>query len=127
MHTVTETYFDSEDYSVALEAQFKKYTSLLAIKNPTEEKSSRRAELRTILKNVNGTSENFLGLRALQPHLTSATILLSARILLIAGKNAVAPRRRVGESVRRYFFCYFTLAHLAVCRASYNLVNKFFQ
>ena len=52
---VAEAYFDSENYSVALEAQLKEYTALLAIKNPTNEERSRRAELRTILKNVNGT------------------------------------------------------------------------
>ncbi|MBO4400410.1 MAG: AAA family ATPase [Selenomonadaceae bacterium] len=52
---VAEAYFDSEDYSLTLEAQLKEYKSLLAIENPTDEQRSRRAELRTILKNVNGT------------------------------------------------------------------------
>lgn len=52
---VAEAYFDSEDYSVTLEAQLKEYKSLLAIKNPTDEERSRRAELRTLLKNVDGT------------------------------------------------------------------------
>ena len=45
---VAEAYFDSENYSLTLEAQLKEYASLLAIKNPTDEERSRRAELRTI-------------------------------------------------------------------------------
>ena len=52
---VAEAYFDSEDYSLTLEAQLKEYKSLLNIKNPSDKERSRRAELRTILKNVNGT------------------------------------------------------------------------
>ena len=52
---VAEAYFDSEDYSLRLEAQLKEYRSLLTIRNPTDEERSRRAELRTLLKNVNGT------------------------------------------------------------------------
>ena len=53
--TVAEAYFDSEDYSLTLEMQLKEYKALLAIENPTDEQRSRRAELRTILKNVSGT------------------------------------------------------------------------
>ena len=52
---VAEAYFDSEDYSVELEKKFTEYKILLDKTDPTDEERIRRAELRTELKNINGT------------------------------------------------------------------------
>lgn len=52
---VAEAYFDSEDYSVELEKKFAEYKILLEKNDPTDEERIRRAELRTELKNINGT------------------------------------------------------------------------
>lgn len=52
---VAEAYFDSEDYSVELEKKFTEYKTLLEKNDPTDEERIRRAELRTELKNINGT------------------------------------------------------------------------
>ena len=52
---VAEAYFDSEDYSVELEKKFAEYRTLLEKTDPTDEERIRRAELRTELKNINGT------------------------------------------------------------------------
>lgn len=52
---VAEAYFDSEDYSVELEKKFTEYKTLLEENDPTDEERIRRAELRTELKNINGT------------------------------------------------------------------------
>ena len=52
---VAEAYFDSEDYSIELEKKLTEYKSLLEKFNPTNDERIRRAELRTELKNVNGT------------------------------------------------------------------------
>ena len=52
---VAEAYFDSEDYSIELEKKLTEYKSLLEKSNPTNDERIRRAELRTELKNVNGT------------------------------------------------------------------------
>ena len=52
---VAEAYFDSEDYSIALEQKFAEYTSLMEKSNPTEEEKIQRTELRSELKNINGT------------------------------------------------------------------------
>lgn len=52
---VAEAYFDSEDYSVELEKKFTEYKNLLEKTDPTDEERIRRAELRTELKNINGT------------------------------------------------------------------------
>ncbi len=52
---VAEAYFDSEDYSIELEKKLREYKRLLEKSNPTDDERIRRAELRTELKNVNGT------------------------------------------------------------------------
>lgn len=52
---VAEAYFDSEDYSVELEKKFTEYKNLLEKTDSTDEERIRRAELRTELKNINGT------------------------------------------------------------------------
>ena len=52
---VAEAYFDSEDYSIELGKKLTEYKRLLEKSNPTDDERIRRAELRTELKNVNGT------------------------------------------------------------------------
>ena len=52
---VAEAYFDTEDYSVALEKKFADYKSLMEKSNPTEEEKIQRTKLRSELKNINGT------------------------------------------------------------------------
>jgi len=52
---VAEAYFDSEDYSVELEKKLTEYKTLLEKSNPTDEERIRRTELRTELKNLDGT------------------------------------------------------------------------
>ena len=52
---VAEAYFDSEDYSVELEKKLTEYKTLLEKSNPTDEERIKRTELRSELKNLNGT------------------------------------------------------------------------
>lgn len=52
---VAEAYFDSEDYSVEMGKKLYEYRKLLEITDPTNAERSRRAELRTELKNISGT------------------------------------------------------------------------